>query len=315
MLRIVAFVGMAGSGKSAASDVARELGLPVVNMGDVVRNEAHERNLPMTDASIGKLANDLRRADGVQAIAIRCIPVIRSKKSALVVVDGIRSLDEVEAFRSEFGDELLLVHIDASFEIRKKRLSLRGREDDPELDMEARDSREIEWGLDKAISAADTFIDNSRTMEEFRNDVTRLFGEQLYSATIAVALYPTEELSLVSGAVVKLFGDVTIEFECEDDDHKLYSSGVSLLHFHDILREHRILDTARKEMLSNRDGEVFVVHFNKQAACNGKVSFAVDDGPLGNIALRVESERLLQLIDWLAPITEEGLPVREVSWP
>ncbi|MFA5579215.1 MAG: AAA family ATPase, partial [Methanothrix sp.] len=34
------FVGMPGSGKSVAADVAREMNIPVVVMGDVIREEA-----------------------------------------------------------------------------------------------------------------------------------------------------------------------------------------------------------------------------------------------------------------------------------
>jgi len=44
-MKIIAFVGMPASGKSEASGVAKGLGIPVVNMGDVVREETANRGL------------------------------------------------------------------------------------------------------------------------------------------------------------------------------------------------------------------------------------------------------------------------------
>ncbi|MCZ7397335.1 MAG: AAA family ATPase, partial [Candidatus Methanoperedens sp.] len=52
-MKIIAFVGMPASGKSEASAMARALNIPIVNMGDVVREETAKRGLPPTDENIG----------------------------------------------------------------------------------------------------------------------------------------------------------------------------------------------------------------------------------------------------------------------
>jgi predicted RNA binding protein with dsRBD fold (UPF0201 family)/dephospho-CoA kinase len=306
---------MAGCGKTVAADTARELGLPVVNMGDVVRREAIERNLPSTDESIGRLAGELREEHGASVIAARCIPLIRDTGCELVVVDGIRSMDEVDTFRNEFGEDMLLVRIEAPTELRRQRLSSRERADDTELDMDARDARELGWGMGDAMKAADVELDNSGDIDKFKKVVSKLIGEYLYIATVAVVIYPTEEIELVYDAVRKLFGDADIEFECEVNGYELHSGDVSLIELHRLLRKQRILDTARKELLKNMEEGNSVVHFNKQAASVVKVSFAADEGPLGNIALRIDCERIQNLIDWLAPRTKGGRPVNEVGFP
>ena len=59
-MKIVGFVGMPGSGKSVAADVAREMNIPVVVMGDVIREEAARRGLDPTDKNLGAVGNDLR---------------------------------------------------------------------------------------------------------------------------------------------------------------------------------------------------------------------------------------------------------------
>ena len=109
-MKIVGFVGMPGSGKSAAAGVAREMNIPVVVMGDVIREEAARRGLPPTDRNLGAVGNDLRSKEGPDAIATRCLAKIRATGASVVVVEGIRSRSEVERFR-ESADDFLLIEV------------------------------------------------------------------------------------------------------------------------------------------------------------------------------------------------------------
>ncbi len=52
-MRIIAFVGMPASGKSKAAKVARKRGIPVIVMGDSVREAVKRRGLDTSDAEIG----------------------------------------------------------------------------------------------------------------------------------------------------------------------------------------------------------------------------------------------------------------------
>ncbi|HIP25737.1 MAG TPA: hypothetical protein EYG81_04690, partial [Archaeoglobus profundus] len=114
-MRVIAFVGLPLSGKSTAAKVAEEMGIPVVCMGDIVREEAKKRGLALTDENLGKIANELRQKEGLDAIAKRCIPIIREKGKdvGVVVIDGIRGIAEVERFKREFGDDFILINIEA----------------------------------------------------------------------------------------------------------------------------------------------------------------------------------------------------------
>ena len=72
-MNVIGFVGLPGSGKSEAAAVARELDIPVVTMGDVIRAECRERGLdPATDH--GTVAKALREENGPGAIAERSLP-------------------------------------------------------------------------------------------------------------------------------------------------------------------------------------------------------------------------------------------------
>jgi dephospho-CoA kinase len=172
-MKIIAFVGMPASGKSVASDVVKEENIDVVNMGDVIRDEVKARGLDPTDANTGGVANDLRDKEGMDAVAKRCVPKIEALGKDLVVVDGVRGIAEVTFFKEHFGDDFTLVFIDAPLEIRFERVTNRGRSDDM-TDIEAlkvRDERELGWGLEEAIKVADITVENTDTIDAFRNTI------------------------------------------------------------------------------------------------------------------------------------------------
>lgn len=172
-MKIIAFVGMPAAGKSVASVVARDMDIPVVNMGDAVREETKKRGLPGTDENIGGMGTRLREEEGMDAIARRCIPKIWELDSPVVVVDGIRNLDEVIHFKSRFGNDFQLIAIQAPLDIRFERIKARARSDDMENieELIRRDERERTWGLDKAIEMADVTITNNDSLERFCEEI------------------------------------------------------------------------------------------------------------------------------------------------
>ncbi len=177
-VQILAFVGAPAAGKTEAAAVAKEVGIPVVTMGDVVREELRRRNLPLSDANAGSIANELREREGVDAIAKRCIPLIKGitdterQKStkAVIVIDGIRGVAEVETFKKEFGTDFVLVRIEAPLDLRYERIKTRGRGDDL-LNIEEfkeREERERRWGMGEAMEKADKVVKNEGSLEDFK---------------------------------------------------------------------------------------------------------------------------------------------------
>ncbi len=172
---VVGLAGMPGAGKSVVVNVAKEKGYGVVVMGDEVREEARKRGLEPTPENIGRLMLELRRVDGEAAIAKRCIPKIRIEAESKVIVDGIRSLAEVEEFRKNFRN-FALVAVHSSPETRFKRLYHRQRSDDPK-DWEIfheRDMRELTVGLGSAIAMADYMIINEESLDEVKRKVRQV---------------------------------------------------------------------------------------------------------------------------------------------
>lgn len=171
MARIYVLTGMPGAGKEEFVKVALGRGYQVVRMGDVVRREAAARGLIMSDREIGGFASAERREHGPGIWAERCVPLVEGKDT---VIDGSRSIQELEVFRKELGGKMRLVAIEASPWERYQRLRRRNRSDAPrsEEEFRQRDERELGWGLGDLIAQADLVIENEGTLEEFHRKVS-----------------------------------------------------------------------------------------------------------------------------------------------
>jgi dephospho-CoA kinase len=178
-MRVIGTVGLPGSGKGEVAEVARKKGIPVITMGDVIRRECKERGLDPADHH-GEVARTLREEDGPLAIAERSLPMIDEvlEGNTTVLVDGLRSGAEAERFKETFGVAFVLVAIEAPFELREKRLGVRGRDNPETEDLETRDERELGFGMGNAMDRADATIENTDSLEAFRERIHTLLSEK-----------------------------------------------------------------------------------------------------------------------------------------
>lgn len=175
-LKVLCVTGMPAAGKEEFQHVATDMGFVVVRMGDVVRDEARRRGLPMTDGAVGTMAGEERKAHGPAVWAARTIPRVRGEH---VLIDGLRSLAERDAFRKAFGKDLLVVGVEASPRTRWERVQRRHRSDDATTweEFQRRDARELGWGLGEVIRAAEVTIVNESSLPEFYAEVRRVLGK------------------------------------------------------------------------------------------------------------------------------------------
>ena len=174
--KVLGIVGMPGSGKAVAREVAEKMGYVTVIMGDVVREEAKRRGVKPTPENLGLIMLELRREFGPDIVAKRTVEKMKRLKNEVIVIDGIRSLDEVEFFK-KFYPNLKLIAIHSSPKTRFKRLKMRKRRDDPEDWMEFydRDRRELGVGIGDVIALSDFMIVNEGTKESLEEEVTKVF--------------------------------------------------------------------------------------------------------------------------------------------
>jgi len=122
---------------------------------------------------------------------------------------------------------------------------------------------------------------------------------------------PTESQEKVEAAVGKIFPNIALELV----GHSLAGESTeveSLSRLHQLLRQQGILDAARSVMFSNKSDNSTKLLLNKQVAFVGRVSFTDGESPLGPIVVTLETPDIELLIDYLAPRTREGKPIREL---
>lgn len=145
------------------------MGLEVLVLGDVIREEAQRRGLEPTPKNIGTVMLEVRQAEGPTVVVRRLIPKIDISPSRTVVVEGIRSEDELRELRSRFEVKTFAIH--AAPKTRFQRLLARGRSDDPKNweTFQERDNRELGVGLCNVIALADVLLTNEETIDDLQS--------------------------------------------------------------------------------------------------------------------------------------------------
>ena len=177
MKNIIIVVGMPGAGKEEFVRMAIQKGYSVIRMGDLVREVVAERGEEDDDKAVGRIANSEREDRGYAIWAERTAERVAEKgkrdeqaAKEQVVIDGTRSHHEVGFFREHYGQDMILVAVTAPPDIRYERIISRGRSDaarDKDQFM-VRDTREMQWGIGKAIELADVQLPNDGGLEEFQ---------------------------------------------------------------------------------------------------------------------------------------------------
>ena len=172
-MKVIGFAGLPGSGKSTIIEAIEDLGR-VITMGDVIRNEAKKRNLKPTDENLGKIAKELREIGGQGIVAEKCVEWIKELKTEIIFIDGIRSMSEVSVFRKTW--KFPIVAIILNEKLRYKRLSERGRSDDPKSieDLIERDEREIKFGVNEVIENSNWQFNNELPIEKAKKEAKNL---------------------------------------------------------------------------------------------------------------------------------------------
>jgi dephospho-CoA kinase len=178
---IIGVTGLPFSGKSTLAEIAGDKGFERFRMGDAIVEEMKERDIEVTNENIREFATKLREEEGQSIAADLSIPSIEDilDEGNKVVIDGIRSPEEISKFKEYFGDDMILKSIHAPTQQRFQRAMNRNREDDFEdyEDFKWNDQKQLEWGLDETIEQADIKISNDSDLEEFRERVEKVLNK------------------------------------------------------------------------------------------------------------------------------------------
>jgi dephospho-CoA kinase len=180
MKKVVAIVGMAGSGKSEVARVFENRGFVRVRFGDVTDEEIKKRCLELNEANERFCRELLRKEHGMAAYAILNQPRIDAAlEKTDVVADGLYSWEEYLSFKSHYSQRFFVIAVYSSPRTRYARLSRRGHRPLTFEEASSRDKAEIE-NLNKGgpIAMADFTIINESSVEDLRRQSNAII-EQL----------------------------------------------------------------------------------------------------------------------------------------
>ena len=168
MKKLIAVVGMSGTGKSVATTYLEDQGYKKIYFGGVIYDKMKEEGIEITPDSQKEFRENLRKDHGMGVVAKILLPKIEEAYSkGNTVLDGLYSWDEYLILKDKFKD-LKLVGVCTDKKIRYNRVESRADRPFTREDIIKRDIAEIENSAKGGpIAFADYYILNNGDLNSF----------------------------------------------------------------------------------------------------------------------------------------------------
>ncbi|SFR57170.1 hypothetical protein [Litoreibacter janthinus] len=176
--QVIALVGMPGVGKFRVSDAFAILGYKSYEMSSVIKGALASEGIAVSPASMKQKSFSIRDAHGEAAIAAAIWGQISSDARTRVVVDGIRSMAEIEYFR-ERVDRFAVVFCFAPTEVRHNRILAKSKKIRTKDEVRLLDANSIALGIGEAALLADYLLDLTETWGAASSNKVRTIAESL----------------------------------------------------------------------------------------------------------------------------------------
>jgi dephospho-CoA kinase len=177
-MKVIAIVGMSGSGKSEVSRIFENNGFIRIRFGDITDEEITKRGQTLNEENERCVREQLRIEYGMDAYAKLNLSKIDSAlKHSNVVIDGLYSWEEYSLLKSIYNDEFVVLSVWSSPKTRYQRLGSRYKRPLNLLQASERDKTEIEH-INKGgpIAMADYMIINDSNIEKLHLDTKKIIN-------------------------------------------------------------------------------------------------------------------------------------------
>ncbi|MFA5184251.1 MAG: AAA family ATPase [Patescibacteria group bacterium] len=175
---ILGFVGQIASGKDVSKKYLEEkYSASSYRYSTVLRDILKRLYLPVDRNNMQNLSLDLRTRFGGDLLARVIIEDVAGDQNEIVIVDGVRRLEDVTSLTKKFPD-LYIISIDASPEIRYNRVIKRNEnigDRDKTFEQFIQDGQaEAEREITTVMAAAQYRLDNNGTLEELYRQLDQI---------------------------------------------------------------------------------------------------------------------------------------------
>ena len=173
--KIIALVGLAGSGKSSAVEYLTKKGFPKIYFGGVIYKAMDEAGIEPTWDNQQKFREEIRQREGKDFVIRRVIKNIRDLINAgqnKIVLDGLYTWSEYKILKHEFPGQVVVIAIVTPKHLRYQRMIKRLERPMQPREVDQRDWSEIE-NLEKGgpIAIADYFIINDSDLTQLHQKI------------------------------------------------------------------------------------------------------------------------------------------------
>ena len=182
-VKILATVGMSGSGKSVVVDHLIKKGYPKVYFGGMIYKEMEKRGIPRTEdgESEKKFREEIREKEGKDWVVNQVIKETKDLINAgqkRIILDGVYSWTEYKTLKKEFPKNLYFIAIVVDKQLRYDRVAIRPERPFDGAAIRERDRSELD-NLEKGgpIAAADYYILNNGTIKEAEDRLDDILKE------------------------------------------------------------------------------------------------------------------------------------------
>lgn len=177
---LIAVAGLAGAGKTTATEHLEAAGIGrQIYVGAYIQTEVVRRNLPLTAENERFVRDDMRRLFGRDVFAKMVVTELGDVASKQhVLLDAIYVREEADLYRQELGVRLVILGLEAAFELRAERLSGRSDRSLTREELRKRDAYECETlRVHEIVAAADHRLSNEGDLASFKSLLDALSAE------------------------------------------------------------------------------------------------------------------------------------------
>jgi dephospho-CoA kinase len=177
---LIAVVGFSGAGKTTAVEHLQMRGVgQVVYVGEYIQAEVKARGLALTPDNERLVREAARNEHGLDVFARRAVDDLRNRTaSGAILLDAICVKEEGDFYKNVLGSSVVILGIDASFEVRAKRLANRETRPLTADQLQKRDQFEREnLRLEEVLATADHRMANEDSLEAFKLTLNNLAAQ------------------------------------------------------------------------------------------------------------------------------------------